>query len=313
MTGDLVLLTGAYGNVGSHALPELLRQGYRVRCFDRDPAPRKVRALANAEFVRGDVRDAAAVGAAMAGVDVVIHLAALIPPGSEDDPELAKAVNIGGTKALLEAASASENPPRFLLASTLDVHGHTLSKPPPRHVDDPVVATDTYTATKIECERMLRASGLTWCITRFADVPVLGLRPGHPAMFEIGLDNRIESVHADDVGLALTNALHTPAAWGRVHFIGGGESCQLTYREYLRRMTSAMGLAPLPDNAFGDAEYATDWLDTKDSQALLSYQRHTFDDIVAAVAGSLGWRRVFLPLAAPLARRVILRMSPYLK
>jgi UDP-glucose 4-epimerase len=130
-------------------------------------------------------------------------------------------------------------------------------------------------------------------------------------MFEIGLDNRIEALHADDAALAIANALETPEVWGRVLFIGGGPSCQLTYRDYLTRLLTAMGIKPLPDKAFSDAVYATDWVDTTDSQALLQYQRHTFDDIAAAIAASLGWRRRLVPLAGPLARSAILRLSPY--
>jgi nucleoside-diphosphate-sugar epimerase len=186
-----------------------------------------------------------------------------------------------------------------------------LDKPPPRHVDDPLVATNPYTEHKIECEAMVRASGLTWSILRLADVPILGIRDPHPIMFEIGLDNRIESLHADDAGLAIANALETPDVWGRVLFVGGGPSCQLTYREYLARLLAAMGVEPLPEEAFSTAPYATDWLDTTESEALLHYQRHGFDDIAEAIAASLGWKRRLVPLAGPFARTALLRLSPY--
>ncbi|HEX6682693.1 MAG TPA: hypothetical protein VF062_07860 [Candidatus Limnocylindrales bacterium] len=92
-------------------------------------------------------------------------------------------------------------------------------------------------------------------------------------------------------------------------FVGGGPSCQLTYGEYLTRMLAAMGLKPLPERAFSDADYVTDWLDTAESASLLGYQRHTFDDIAAAVAASLGWRLPFARALAPVARRAMLRLS----
>src|SRR6185436_6390859 len=142
-------------------------------------------------------------------------------------------------------------------------------------------------------------SGLDWCILRLTDVPILGTRDPHPIMFEIGLDNRIEALHADDAGLAIANALETPQAWGRVWFIGGGPTCQLTYREYLTRLLAAMGVEPLPEEAFSTAVYATDWVDTEDSEALLHYQRHSFDDIAEAVAQSLGWKRRLVSVASP--------------
>jgi UDP-glucose 4-epimerase len=129
-------------------------------------------------------------------------------------------------------------------------------------------------------------------------------------MFEIGPDNRIEAMHADDAGLAITNALTCDDVWGRILFIGGGESCQLTYRDYLGRMLAAIGI-PLPDEAFSTAEYATDWLDTEEGQRLLHYQRHTFDDITAVVARSVKVPRFLLSAAGPATRAVMLRMSPY--
>jgi nucleoside-diphosphate-sugar epimerase len=288
-----ILLTGASGNVGSHVLPELRRRGHAVRSFT------------------GDVTDAPAVAAACAGVDTVIHLAAVIPPGSDEDPELARAVNVDGMAHVIAGCQAQPDPPRLLFTSTFDVHGHTLGKPPPRQVDDPLVATDPYTAHKIEGERLVRESGLDWAIFRLTDVPVLAVRAAHPIMFEIGLDNRIEAVHAGDVAVAVANALDTPQVWGRVLFIGGGKTCQLTYREYLTRLLAAMGINPLPDKAFSDKEYVTDWVDSTGGEALLHYQRHTFDDIAEAIAASLGWRRRLVGLAGPVAKAAMLRLSPY--
>ncbi len=307
-----ILLTGATGNVGSHTLPELLRRGHDVRCLTRlTTANRRAAAQHKAETVWGDITDPDAVARAIAGVDTVIHLAAMIPPAADEQPDRARAVNVDGTANVIAAGQAQSEPPRLLFTSTFDVHGFTLDKPPPRHVDDPVMATNPYTEHKIECETMIAESGLAWSILRLADVPILGIRDPHPIMFEIGLDNRIESLHADDAGLAIANALETPAVWGRVLFIGGGLSCQLTYREYLTRLLAAMGVDPLPEEAFSDAVYATDWLDTEESEALLHYQRHTFDDIAEAIAASLGWKRRLASVASPLARAAILRLSPY--
>jgi nucleoside-diphosphate-sugar epimerase len=306
-----VLLTGATGNVGSHTLPELRRQGHEVRCFVLDSAAQRRAAPRGVEVRFGDIRDAAAVAAACEGVEAVLHLAAVIPPASEERPGYAREVNVDGTANVVSGCLAQPVPPRLLFTSTLDVHGNTLRKAPPRHVEDPLVATNAYTEHKIRCEALIRGSGLAWCVLRLADVPVLGVRDPHPIMFEIGLDNRIEALHADDAGLALANALHTPDVWGRVFFVGGGPSCQVTYREYLTRLMGAMGLEPLPEEAFSTAEYATDWLDTEESQRLLRYQRYTFDDIAAAVSAGLGWRRRLVGAAGPLARAALLRMSPY--
>ena len=311
-----ILLTGPFGNIGSHVIPELLREGHQVRAFDLDtPATRKIaRDLGRkVEPVWGDVRDARAVSRAVEEVDAVLHLAAVIPPGSDEDPERTRAVNVNGTAHVVQACQARSRKPRLLLVSTFDVHGHTLRKPPPRRIDDPVVGTDAYTESKIAAEALVRESGLEWCIFRLTDVPIIGLRDPHPIMFEIGLDNRIEALHPDDAATALARALRTPAVWGRTLFVGGGASCQLTYREYLKRMLGAMGMDMLPEEAFSDAEYPTDWVDSEESQRLLHYQRRSFDDITADVAKCLGWKKAFVPMASPMVRKKMLDMSPYWK
>ncbi|GAB4529527.1 MAG: NAD(P)-dependent oxidoreductase [Anaerolineales bacterium] len=313
-----ILITGAFGNIGSSTVAEALRQGYTVRCLDvrsarTEQAARRV--AGGAEIVWGDIRDPQTVQQAVQGVTAVIHLTAILPPESDEKPDLAWEVNFEGTRTLVDACRAQANAPRFLLASTFDLFGHTQAKQPPRKVDDPIEITDIYTKAKAACEDMLRVSGLPWLIFRFADVPVIGLRPAHPIMYEIGLHNRIEALHPADAALAVVNALGVDSLWGagKTLLIGGGQSCQVTYGEYLEKIMTAMGVGMLPKAAFSQKEYVTDWLDTAESQALLGYQRHTFDDIVREIAAQLGWRKYVMPLARPFARRAMLRISPYWK
>ncbi len=309
-----ILLTGPFGNIGSHVIPELLREGHQVRAFDLDnAATRKVAKEAGkkVEIQWGDVRDVRAVTRAVDGVDAILHLAAMIPPGSDEDQPTARAVNVEGTANVVKAAQGRSRKPKLLFTSSFDLYGHTRSKPPPRKVDDPVVATDVYTESKIAGEAIIRASGLEWCIFRLADVPVIGLRDAHPIMFEIGLDNRIEALHPDDAATAIARTLRTPAVWGRTLLVGGGPSCQLTYREYLTRMLGAMGMEMLPEEAFSDAEYVTDWVDSTEAQELLRYQRRTFDDITGDIAKCLGWKKAFVPMASGVVKKKMLELSPY--
>ncbi len=312
-----VLVTGAFGNLGAYVTAELLRQGYTVRCFDvRQPATeaKAARFSGLVEVAWGDIRDAELVNKVVKEQDVIIHLAAIIPPGSDENPALTRAINIDGTRHLITASQAQPKPPRFFYASTFDMFGHTQKLPPPRHADDPVEISDVYTETKAAGEQMVRASGLPWLIFRFSDMPLIALRAAHPIMFEISLDNRMETMHPADGALAVVNAIALPELWsGRLLLVGGGKSCQITYREFFSKILTAMGIGMFPDQAFTKKEYVTDWLDTEESQRWLNYQRHTFDEIVAEIAALLGWKRFFVPLARPFVRRSILKMSPYWK
>jgi nucleoside-diphosphate-sugar epimerase len=309
-----LLLTGAFGNIGSHVLAELLRRKHEVRCLAaRTPADerRAARFAASIDIRWADIRDPDAVADAVAGVEAVLHFAAVIPPSSDDDPEYARQVNVDGTANVIAACRAQPEPPRLIFASTFDVHGRTLHKPPPRRVDDPLEAIDAYSRHKIEGEALVRRSELTWFIPRFADVPIIGVRSAEPIMFEIGLDNRIEVLHPADAALAMANALETELVWGTMMFIGGGASCQVTYRQFVAGLLGAMGLRMLPEEAFSDKTYATDWLDTETSQRLLWYQRSDFAAITADIAATLGWKRHLVPLTRPFVERAMLRLSPY--
>lgn len=310
-----VLVTGAFGNIGSHTVDALLALGgHQVRAMAHTATPTRPRFPAQVEVVRADLCDPASLEAAVHGVDVVIHLGFVIPPAALDHPDLAERTNVGGTRNLLDAVAQHAPQARFYFASSLDVYGPTGDAPPPRRVGDRVVATDAYTRHKLECEEMVRSSGLTWAIGRYADVPPLMLRSPVPIMFEIPIDQRIEALHPRDAGFATARAATSSVAWGKVWNLGGGPSCQVTYGEYLTKLLGAMGMGgALPAAAFTTKPYCTDWLDTAESQSAFGYQEHTFDDIVADIAALLGWKKPFTPLARPFVRRRLLSLSPYLR
>jgi hypothetical protein len=75
-------------------------------------------------------------------------------------------------------------------------------------------------------------------------------------------------------------------------------------------MLEATGVGPLPEEAFGQPPYCTDWLDTAYSQQLLQYQRHSADEIIQDIAREVGWKRHLAALTRPIVRRNILKMSP---
>ena len=309
-----ILLTGAFGNLGLSTLEELLRQGHEVRCFvsRRKAHLRTARRFGGKiALVQGDMRQTADLVQAVQDQEVIIHLAYMLPPPSEDQPDLARAINVDGTRYLLDAACSLPRPPKFFFASSFDVFGYTQDQPPPRKVTDPVQATDHYSSHKITCEEMVKTSGLPWSIFRFADIPPLGLRSPHPIMFRIPLANRFEVIHTSDAGLAIATGIGTEEIWGKTLLIGGGPTCQIRYQDYLGRMLDMMGIGRLPERAFGTEPYCTDWLDTEESQRLLQYQRYSFDDIMEHLTRIVGYQRRLTALVRPLARWYILRMSPF--
>jgi UDP-glucose 4-epimerase len=314
-----VLLTGTFGNVGSSTLEELVRQGHTVRCFDLKTRAnlRAARKLGQVEVVWGDLRRPEDVARAVRDQDVVIHLAFIIPKlsvtgfESEDHPDWAREINVEGTHNLIVAMQAQPQPPKLLFASSYHIYGRTQHMAPPRTVDDPVQPTEHYAQHKIDCEAMIRASGLPWAILRLAATLPIAMKMD-PGMFDVPLENRMEYVHTRDVGLAFANAVSTPGVWGKTLLIGGGPRCQYTYRQITAQVLGGLGVGELPDEAFSSTPFATDWLDTDESQRLLRYQRHTLDDYVRDLKAYLGFRRHLVRALRRVARYWLLQQSPYL-
>jgi UDP-N-acetylglucosamine 4-epimerase len=128
------LVTGGAGFIGSHVVEKLLGLGQRVRVLDShfSSTPQNLEAVmglvgpesaVRLEVVIGDIRQPETCAAAMAGVDQVIHLAALgSVPLSLDEPMLCHDINATGTLNLMLAARAA-GLKRFVYASSSAVYG----------------------------------------------------------------------------------------------------------------------------------------------------------------------------------------------
>jgi len=294
-----------------------------VRCFDlktrvNEKAARRFieRFKGQIEVVWGDMRHQEDIASAVHGQEIVVHLAFIIPKlsvtgiESEEHPDWAREINVGGTQNLLNAMKAQPEPPRIIFASSYHIYGRTQDQPPPRTVSDPVQPIEHYAHHKVECEHKVRASGLEWTILRLSATLPLAIKLD-PAMFDVPLDNRMEFVHTRDVGLALANAVSSGEVWGKTLLIGGGPSCQLYYREIVQQILDAMGIGMLPEEAFSSTPFCTDWVDTTESQRLLRYQQRDFNDYVREMVALLGYRRHLIRVFRPIARYWLLRRSPY--
>jgi dihydroflavonol-4-reductase len=163
-----VALTGATGYTGGRLLESLRQRGDEVAVLVR-PSSRSERARALASrVVEGDLRDAAAARQLLAGVDAVVHVAAVYRTAGHPDSYY-REVNVGGTEHLLEAAARS-GVRRFVHTSTVGVHGHVTH--PPADETAPLAPGDIYQATKAEAET------LALDFHRRRGVPVAVVRPG---------------------------------------------------------------------------------------------------------------------------------------
>ncbi len=317
MPSSRVLITGAFGNIGSHVVRAVLDRGDTPICFDTHTSLNRkaAKGLSGCETAWGDIREEASVRDAVEGADRVIHLAAIIPPHSESNPAIARAVNVEGTRNLTRAMKQTESCRRIVFASSIAVHGIRPLDAEPLRSDAPYAPLDHYSNHKVECEAIVKSSGLDWTILRIAVCPPIKAAKGFAdiaASFELPTEERIEICHPADVGLAMSNAGASDRSIGKALLLGGGESCRHTAYEMMTRYLEAAGIGPLPRTAYAtERSIPGGWVDTKESQALLSYQRHTLDDLVEALEKELGLKRLAARIFAPLIRRQILKLSPY--
>ncbi|MDA8091856.1 MAG: NAD-dependent epimerase/dehydratase family protein [Nitrospiraceae bacterium] len=118
------LVTGATGFIGSHLVPKLLKDGYKVRCLTRKASSLEKVSGLPVELYTGDLSDPGSLVEAVRGVDYIFHLAGLTK--TNEDREFYD-VNARGTRNLVETA-ARENPglKKFIYLSSLAAAGPVL-------------------------------------------------------------------------------------------------------------------------------------------------------------------------------------------
>jgi len=127
------LITGGAGFIGCNYVHRLLARGDHVRVYDNLSRPgaeanlswlREEHGPTSFDLMVNDVRDAAALGEAVRGVDVVVHLAGQTAvTTSVEDPRADFEQNAQGTFNVLEAARGAEAGPILLYSSTNKVYG----------------------------------------------------------------------------------------------------------------------------------------------------------------------------------------------
>jgi UDP-glucose 4-epimerase len=171
----LCLVTGGAGFIGSHLVEALLAQGQQVRVLDNLSTGRRANlagVVDQIQFIEGTIEDQATVARAVAGVEVIFHLAAIVSvPHSMAEPTQTEQVNTLGTLNLLQAARAA-GVRRLVLSSTCAVYGDEPTLPKTETIRSQ--PKSPYAVSKLAaeyyCQIFWEAFGLETVILRYFNV-----------------------------------------------------------------------------------------------------------------------------------------------
>ena len=272
-----VLITGGAGSVGKLVAQRLCDQGGRVRVFDLPQMDFSgLEDKKGIEIIRGDLTKPEAVEGAIQDVGAVIHLAAIMRPGSEKNRAVAFAVNVDGTTRLAEMLKRANPEAGFVFSSSVATYGDTTGEKLPITIDQPQQAIDIYSESKIAAEKSLRQIYPGAVILRISGISIPSIQ-SPPEVWPFMADQRIEFIHRDDVIKALCTAFKEERAKGKVFNITGGSTWRTTGWAYVKDYFDLLGVS-MDEARFMEQPGWCDWYDTDASQDILHYQNTPYQN-----------------------------------
>jgi nucleoside-diphosphate-sugar epimerase len=292
-----VLLTGASGTVGKEVLLQLSEfpDEIEITVFDRKFRGSRnfyKKLPGNFNLVFGDISEKTNLREVCADKDVIIHLAAIIPPLADKFPRLAEDVNITGTRNLIECTEEFSPKAFFIYSSSISVYGDRLVNPWIKTKDKLIASDrDEYARTKIEAEKIIINSKLNWTIFRLTAIMGTNNHKPSPLMFHMPLDTPLEIATPRDTGRAFVKALkHSDILNKNIYNLSGGEKCRISYSDFLSRSFEIFGLGP-PDfqkNTFAGKNFHCGYYEDGDVlNEILDFRRDSIEDYFSTLKKSI--------------------------
>lgn len=241
------LVTGATGFIGKSLCARLKAAGAFVRVSVRHPSGHLA---ADEVRVTGDIDQEPEWEPALAGIDVVFHLAGLAHIPHATPLRRFQSINVDGTNTIARVAAAC-GISRFVYLSSTKVNGD--SSPPCGFRDsDPPAPSDAYARSKAAAEACVRNAGVPYTIVRAPLVYGAGVRANFLALLRavdrgiplpVGrVNNRRTLVYVMNLADAMILLATHQAAINETFFVADNDD--VSTPELVRRIAAAMGKRP---------------------------------------------------------------------
>lgn len=253
-----VLVTGATGFIGNALVERMIREGWRVRIYIRNPEKASHLEKKGVELFRGDFADLTRLEEATIGTRLIYHLGELPTIGNKNRRQ-----NVELVRRLIGRAVHHPRQ-RLVFGSSLSVAGiHSVTPatedtPPTRQLEDP------YTAYKRQAEGIIRSAFMDDHLDFVIVRPSLVYGPGSRHLkgliswlerygrFGVPFvgkgENIVPLVHVEDLVRLLIRVGADPKAGAKI--INSVDDSRVTVREFLMRIGQQLGkvikIRPLP-------------------------------------------------------------------
>lgn len=330
-----VLITGASGSMGSEVLKAVMKNEkfnglvlLRKKKANEKLASRLAsRYGERIEVFFGDLSNLEDCKLVVAKSNYIIHCAAIIPPTSDHNPELAEKANYIGTKNLVTAIEedAAADEKKFVNIGSVAEYGNRHFPAQWGRVGDPLVSSvyDFYAVTKIRGERSVVESGIKyWVSLRQSGIlydNVLFNNMNDGLMFHTNWNTFIEWATARDSGRMIHNLIEKDSSgklpsefWQKVYNIGNGDGARVTGYDTLDRGFQLMGSS-------ARAIFEPHWLATRnfhcfwylDSDKLnnyLDFRTESFEDFFSKLSKKLWYFKLGKPFPGLIRKFAIERL-----
>ncbi len=195
--------------------------------------------LSRIKVIHGGMASREAVSEIVNGADLIINMAAVIPPRADNNPKAAVACNQTGAFYLVEEIEKQAVQPALVHVSTVAVYGNRSGAHRFGRVSDPLCATplDAYSTTKMRAEKRVMDSDIQkWAILRQSAMlhpQMLSDNIHDGLMFHTVYDAPLEWITANDSGRLIANIVRKfigderpDGFWRRCFNIAGGADCR---------------------------------------------------------------------------------------